>query len=213
MNNNNEAGKPPQPYNTVRFSQGLVIVDLMLIGDVRTGKTSLIRRFVDGTFVDSYHYNGCSFLRRKVWIDRSEVDVRLWETQNDERFSTRPYYERCHGVIVVYDVTNTSSFENIDKVWLKDIELNGFRDVVVVIVGTKCDHVDRQVDYKTAKTFADKLNIPLVETSSLTGYGIDRAVMSTVVVALDKILQKVPSISEIEYVNPRYKDDNGCQLS
>ncbi|OWF51332.1 ras-related protein RabA-like [Mizuhopecten yessoensis] len=216
MNGNNGEVRPHQPYKTVHFRQGRVIVDLMLIGEYNAGKSSIIRRFVDGTFDDSLCYTiGCSFYVKNVCLDRSDIKLRLWDTSGGERYRgpSRSEYRHCHGVIIVYDVTNMKSFENIASIWLKNIEQNGTSDLVVMIVGTKCDLPGRQVDYVTAKKYADRLNVPLMEISSLTGYGIDRAIMSAVTMALDKIIQNASSICEGEYVYAKRKTDNGCQLS
>ncbi|XP_033735034.1 ras-related protein ORAB-1-like [Pecten maximus] len=218
MNENRGTISPPQPYtpySTVHIRDGRVIVDLMLMGDRSAGKTSIIGRFVDGIFDNPYYWTGCSFYVKNVWMDNSDVKLRLWDTAGGERYRGpgRSSYRHCHGVIIVYDVTNMSSFDNINKIWLRNIEENGSSDLVILIVGTKCDLPGRQVDYVTAKNFADSLNIPLIETSSLTGYGIDRAVMSAAVMSMKNITQNASAVSELEYKNKLRKVDNGCQIS
>ncbi|XP_069117628.1 ras-related protein ORAB-1-like [Argopecten irradians] len=204
-----------QPHNTVHIRDGRVIVDLMLMGDYNAGKTSIIGRFVDGVFDNPHYWTGCSFYVKTLWMDNSEVKLRLWEAMGGERFRgpVLSAYRHCHCVIIVYDVTNRSSFENIEKIWLKNVEENGSCDLPVIIVGTKCDLPGRQVDYVTAKKFSDSLKLPFTETSSLTGYGVDRAIMSGVALAMEKILQTVSCVREPEYANVSRKPDSGCQIT
>ncbi|XP_060071186.1 ras-related protein ORAB-1-like [Ylistrum balloti] len=198
MNDNDEAVSVPRPYETILCGERCIYLNLMLLGDYNAGKTSFIRRFVEGTYAKTIATMGCDIYVKDVWIDNSEINLRLWDTYGGERYMgpRKSLYMFCHGVIIVYDVTDKPSFENIEKIWLRSVEESGFRDLVVVMVGTKCDLPGRQVDYVTAKSFADGLNIPLLETSSLTGYGIDRAAMSAATLALNKILQNASSIKE-----------------
>ncbi|XP_033735032.1 ras-related protein ORAB-1-like [Pecten maximus] len=219
MSGNKRAESPPphQPYNRVYINQhGEVGVDLMLIGDYNAGKTSIIQRFVEGTFDNNVRCTmGHDFTVKHVWIDRSEVNLRLWDTYGGERYRGpgRSYYRHCHCVIIVYDVTNICTFENIEKIWLRNIEEYGSNDLAVMIMGTKCDLPGRQVDYVTAKKFADSLDIPLIETSSLTGYGIDRAIMSGAAMAMDKLLENVSNVWGRECSESYRKADTSCQLT
>ncbi|XP_069117625.1 ras-related protein ORAB-1-like isoform X1 [Argopecten irradians] len=211
------AAYPHQPYNRICVKHdGRVCVDLMFIGDYNAGKTSIIKRFAKGLFDNIVPYTiGADFSVKDVSIDGSEVSLRLWDTAGGERYRGpgRSYYRHCHCVIIVYDVTDMDSFVNIEKIWLKNIEENGSRDLIVMIVGTKCDLPGRQVDYVTAKEFANNLNIPYMEISSLTGYGVDRAIMSGVTMAMDKLVQNVSYMWERECNNANRTADKGCQLS
>merc|ERR1711957_33361 len=85
-----------------------------------------------------------------------------------ERFRTitSSYYRGAHGIIVVYDVTDQESFNNV-KQWLNEIERYASQDVQKLLVGNKCDLVNKKaVTYEVAKAFAEKLEIPFLETSA-----------------------------------------------
>ena len=70
------------------------------------------------------------------------------------------------GIIVVYDVTDSESFNNV-KQWLNEIDRYACENVNKLLVGNKCDLVTKKaVNYETAKAFADKLDIPFLETRS-----------------------------------------------
>jgi Ras-related protein Rab-1A len=75
--------------------------------------------------------------------------------------------------MIVYDVTNKASFENV-KQWMQDLYRYAPEDVELLLVGNKCDEV-RAVDYQVAKEFADSAGIPLIETSAKTSVNVDQA--------------------------------------
>jgi Ras-related protein Rab-1A len=93
-----------------------------------------------------------------------------------ERFRTitSSYYRGAHGIIVVYDVTDLESFNNV-KQWLNEIDRYACENVNKLLVGNKCDLVSKKaVDYDTAKEFADKLEIPFLETSAKAATNVEK---------------------------------------
>ena len=102
------------------------------------------------------------------------------DTAGQDRFRsiTSTYYRGAHGIIIVYDVTEAESFNNI-KVWLQEIDKCASPTVSKLLVGNKCDLVQRrQVDYETAKAYADKLGIPFLETSAKSATNVDKAFLT-----------------------------------
>jgi Ras-related protein Rab-1A len=92
-----------------------------------------------------------------------------------ERFRTitSSYYRGAHGIIVVFDVTDQVSYNNV-KQWLKEIERYACENVNKLLVGNKCDLEDkRQVALETAKEFADDLQISYIETSAKNATNVD----------------------------------------
>ena len=67
--------------------------------------------------------------------------------------------------MMVYDVTNKESFENIDN-WLREINIHAGSDVVKLLVGTKTDKEVRAVSYEEGKSLADKMKVHYIETSA-----------------------------------------------
>jgi len=99
------------------------------------------------------------------------IKLQIWDTAGQERFRTitSAYYRGADGIIIVYDVTDSQSFANI-KMWLGEIDKYTTSNTQKMIVGNKCDlQHKRQVTHETAKSYADSLNIPLIETSAKLG--------------------------------------------
>ncbi|XP_024123213.1 ras-related protein ORAB-1 isoform X1 [Oryzias melastigma] len=180
---------------------------LLLIGDSGVGKSCLLLRFADDTYTESYISTiGVDFKIRTIELDgktiklqivsvgpspglgvrggrlhRSQALLRLqWDTAGQERFRTitSSYYRGAHGIIVVYDVTDQESFNNV-KQWLQEIDRYASENVNKLLVGNKCDLTTRKVvDYTTAKEFADNLGIPFLETSAKSATNVEQAFMT-----------------------------------
>ena len=103
-----------------------------------------------------------------------------WDTAGQERFRTitSSYYRGAHGIIVVYDVTDQDSFNNV-KQWLNEIDRYASENVNKLLVGNKCDlTANKVVSYETAKAFADEIRIPFMETSAKNATNVEQAFMA-----------------------------------
>lgn len=154
---------------------------LLLIGDSGVGKSCLLLRFADHTYTESYISTiGVDFKIRTIELDGKTIKLQIWDTAGQERFRTitSSYYRGAHGIIVVYDVTDSESFNNV-KQWLNEIERYACETVNKLLVGNKCDLVSKKaVNYETAKAFADKLDIPFLETSAKAATNVEKAFMT-----------------------------------
>jgi Ras-related protein Rab-1A len=113
-----------------------------------------------------------SFVRILLWI--------LSETAGQERFRTitSSYYRGAHGIIVVYDVTDKVSFNNV-KQWLGEIDRYACQSVNKLLVGNKADLVEKKVvDYNEAKEFAEGLGISFLETSAKSAQNVEEAFLT-----------------------------------
>ncbi|CAI0462156.1 unnamed protein product [Linum tenue] len=110
----------------------------------------------------------------------STIGVDFWDTAGQERFRTitSSYYRGAHGIIIVYDVTDEESFNNV-KTWLTEIDKFATDSVNKLLVGNKCDLTSkRAVPYDTAKAFADEIGIPFLETSAKSATNVEEAFMT-----------------------------------
>jgi len=151
---------------------------LLIIGDSGVGKSCLLLRFSDDVFTDSFISTiGVDFKIKTLTIDGQKIKLQIWDTAGQERFRTitSSYYRGAHGIIVVFDVTNQTSFDNISK-WLQEIDLFAGTNVQKLLVGNKTDLVDtRAVPSSEGEALAAKLSIPYVETSAKSSSNVEQA--------------------------------------
>lgn len=151
---------------------------LLLIGDSGVGKSCLLLRFADDTYTPDYISTiGVDFKIRTIELDGKTIKLQIWDTAGQERFRTitSSYYRGAHGIIIVYDVTDQESFNNV-KQWLQEIDRYATGGVMKLLVGNKADLLDKKVvEYTAAKEFADALDIPFLETSALSSTNVEQA--------------------------------------
>lgn len=151
---------------------------LVLIGDSGVGKSCLLLRFADDSFTDTYISTiGVDFRFRTVTIDNITVKLQIWDTAGQERFRTitSAYYRGAHGIIVVYDITNKESFGNIEE-WLSEVNRHATEDTQKVLVGNKCDLVEkREVLISEAQDLAKKKEMAFLETSAKIATNVEEA--------------------------------------
>ncbi|KAK8531995.1 hypothetical protein V6N13_131345 [Hibiscus sabdariffa] len=117
------------------------LIKLLLIGDSGVGKSCLLLRFSDGSFTTSFITTiGIDFKIRTIELDGKRIKLQIWDTAGQERFRTitTAYYRGAMGILLVYDVTDESSFNNIRN-WIRNIEQHASDNVNKVLVGNKAD--------------------------------------------------------------------------
>ncbi|QSL65940.1 hypothetical protein MERGE_003077 [Pneumocystis wakefieldiae] len=151
---------------------------LLLIGDSGVGKSCLLLRFSDDTYTESYISTiGVDFKIRTIELEGKTVKLQIWDTAGQERFRTitSSYYRGAHGIIIVYDVTDQDTFNNV-KQWLQEIDRYASESVNKLLIGNKSDMADKKVvDPSQAKNLADDLKIPFLETSAKSSINVEQA--------------------------------------
>ncbi|WVQ77485.1 GTP-binding protein ypt1 [Cryptococcus sp. DSM 104548] len=154
---------------------------LLLIGDSGVGKSCLLLRFADDTYTESYISTiGVDFKIRTIELEGKTVKLQIWDTAGQERFRTitSSYYRGAHGIIVVYDVTDRDTYTNV-KQWLQEIDRYAVEGVNKLLVGNKSDLATKKVvEYAEAKSFADELGIPFLETSAKNATNVEQAFLT-----------------------------------
>eukprot|EP01103_Thecamoeba_quadrilineata_P017854 TRINITY_DN6512_c0_g1_i1.p1 TRINITY_DN6512_c0_g1~~TRINITY_DN6512_c0_g1_i1.p1 ORF type:complete len:223 (+),score=35.94 TRINITY_DN6512_c0_g1_i1:30-671(+) len=148
---------------------------LVFLGDQSVGKTSIISRFMYDTFDSTYQATiGIDFLSKTMYLEDRIIRLQLWDTAGQERFySLIPSYIRDSSVaVIVYDITNRTSFLNTAK-WLEDVKNERGSDVITMLVGNKTDLSDkRTVSVEEGEAKAKEYNVMFVETSAKAGFNI-----------------------------------------
>ncbi len=186
---------------------------IIVIGDSCVGKSSILLRFTDNDFTESFISTiGIDFKIKTINIDNKIIKLQIWDTAGQERFKTitSSYYRGANGIIIVYDVTNRKSYTNIIK-WLGEIEKYTRNDTITLIVGNKCDlESTRVVEYKEAYEFANQFCIPYTETSAKTSINITN-VFTTMSSEITKYIENDAinrKINKVTITNKKVNDNN-----
>lgn len=140
------------------------------------GKSNIISRYTYNRFLPEHEITiGCEFMSKNVIHEDRSIRIQLWDTAGQEAFRaiTRSYYKNSACAIIVYDITNKKSFENV-KSWLNECKEMCSKDILLVIIGNKSDlNNKRTVSIDEGKNFAEENNVSFFETSALNGEGIN----------------------------------------
>ncbi|KAL3653133.1 Ras-related protein RABE1c [Castilleja foliolosa] len=166
------------------------LIKLLLIGDSGVGKSCLLLRFSDGSFTTSFITTiGIDFKIRTVELDGKRIKLQIWDTAGQERFRTittgerqcRSYYRGAMGILLVYDVTDESSFNIIYiRNWIRNIEQHASDNVNKILVGNKADMDEskRAVPTSKGQALADEYGIKFFETSAKTNLNVEEVFFS-----------------------------------
>ena len=154
---------------------------LLIIGDATVGKTSILSRFANNSFNSNYLATvGLDFFTKDEIFDDTIIRIKIWDTAGQERYKslTKGFFRNAQGIIIVYDVTNIESFNNL-KYWIQsfqnniDLEQN---DVPAIIIGNKIDLPEREVEKINGEKFAIGEKYEYFETSAKSGEGVNEAI-------------------------------------
>lgn len=163
-----------------KFSEYDYLIKTVLIGDAAVGKSSLLLKYVDDTFDDTYVCTiGVDFKIKSLNIENKRIKLQIWDTAGQERFKpiTKCYFRGSHGCIVLFDITNQQSFLNVRN-WISDYRNNNTVDSAenIVIIGNKADKEDlRSVTVEEGKLLAETLGVCYTEASAKSGEGVAEA--------------------------------------
>uniref|UniRef100_V9L805 Ras-related protein Rab-39B n=1 Tax=Callorhinchus milii TaxID=7868 RepID=V9L805_CALMI len=152
---------------------------LLLIGDSGVGKSCLLLRFADDTYTESYISTiGVDFKIRTIELEGKTIKLQIWDTAGQERFRsiTRAYYRNSVGGLLLFDITNRRSFQNVHE-WLQEakVHVQPFQ-IVFVLVGHKCDlAAQRHVSREEAEKLAAAYHMKYIETSARDSINVEQA--------------------------------------
>lgn len=149
---------------------------LVLLGDVGTGKSSIVLRFVKGQFVEFQESTiGAAFFAQTLAVNDETVKFEIWDTAGQERYhSLAPmYYRGAAAAVIVYDITNPASFTRAKK-WVQELQAQGNSNTVMALAGNKADMLEaRKVSTEEAQTYAQENGLFFMETSAKTAINVN----------------------------------------
>ena len=148
----------------------------IIIGDAAVGKSNLLLRYAHGQFKQEYQLTiGVEFGAKNIQLNDKIYRIQIWDTAGQENFRsiTRAYYKNSVCALVVYDISNKESFNNISS-WVEDCKNQSPKTIFMVLVGNKSDLEDkRQVTKEEGQELAEKFGMLFFETSAKTGENVD----------------------------------------
>jgi len=162
----------------------------IIIGDAGAGKSCLLHQFIENRYKKgSSHTIGVEFGSKIIHVGGRNVKLQIWDTAGQERYRsvTRSYYRGAAGALIVYDITNQDSYNHLIN-WLADARTLARADISIITVGNKCDMKDkRAVTFLEASRCAQENDILFLETSALTGEGVEDVFIKVARMILNKI--------------------------
>ena len=154
------------------------IIKILTLGDQSVGKSSIVLRYSDNKFSDTFLSTiGVDSKRKIVKVKGEKVKVSIWDTAGQEKFQNivKQYYIGANGILLIFDITNKKSFDKIDF-WYNDL-INRIKkdEIIIYLVGNKVDlEENRQITIEEAEKYANDKNIPYFEVSAKSGDGIKK---------------------------------------
>jgi len=172
------------------------ICKVVLLGEAGVGKTSIISRFINGTFEERLmSTNGASYVCRNITFPEYEnriVKFEIWDTAGQEQYRAlnKIFYKDASICIFVYDITDIKSFNALKEYWYQEIKDSAPRNIVLGLAANKSDLYEKEVvSEEMARNLAKEINAIFMYTSASTFIGIDELFYSV----------------GCKYIDPNYK--------
>ena len=160
----------------------LYLLKYIIIGDSAVGKSNILLRYIHDRFNEEFHSTiGVEFGAKNVQIDGKVFRIQIWDTAGQETFRsiTRAYYKNSVVALVVYDISNRATFDDI-KSWVEDCKRLSPKTVLMVLVGNKIDLEEkREVSYNEGSIFAQKNGMIFYECSAKNGKNVEQIFMES----------------------------------
>ena len=157
------------------------ILKIIIVGDSGVGKSNFLFRFINDQFSKIYQTTVGIDCKSKVCIlpkSKKKVKINLWDTAGQERYMSinKMYFQKIQGIILMYDITQRSSFERLPK-WVQLINETTF-NIPVILIGNKIDDEEenRIVSTEEGKDFANQNGYLFNEASALSGKNVNNSI-------------------------------------
>ena len=160
-------------------NQENITCKVVLVGESGVGKTSIINRYLNNTYNENQKSTFAPKFKNKV-LNYPEynksISFDIWDTAGQEAYRsiTKNFYVNAAIGVMVYDIRNRESFENIKKYWSQQLKDSGVQNIVLAIAGNKCDIFnEEEVSENEARQYADSIGAVFQLTSCKENIGID----------------------------------------
>ena len=137
-------------------------IKVLIVGESNVGKTSLVRQYIENTFSDEKSSTiGYDTVRKEIEINNKLITLLIWDTCGQEQYRTinNMFLKDSKIVIFVYDITNESSFKELEKYWYPFIRDNLGKEIILGIAGNKSDlYENEEVNEEEAREFSNSID-------------------------------------------------------
>ena len=180
-----------------------MIFKIILVGDIGVGKTNILSKYISNKFeTDSKSTIGVELSTKTFNINNNKINAQIWNTAGQEKYKslTKAYYKGALGALVIYDITQKITFENIDK-WISDLKISADEKVSIILIGNKSDLEEkREVSKEDGENKAKLNGISFLETSALNGNNIEIAFKTLVKNVYNKCHNEFDTMAHVEII-------------
>ena len=180
------------------------IIEIGIIGDTQTGKTSLTNYYTGLGFTDRMTATvGIDLYVKTIKYRKKEYKLKIYDTAGQEIYHNLALniFRKCQGLILVYSIDNTNSFDNVKNKWIKDIdEFLDLTKIPIILVGNKKDlDSERIVNEKDGMEIAKQKKFFFYETSAKTGENVNQI--------FQYLFEQIVNVEIIEKENKNNNDE------
>ena len=179
------------------------VYKVLLLGDSSVGKTCFLLRYCDRTFQEAHLSTiGLDYrLKTMTLKNNKNIKLQIWDTAGQDRFRalTKNYYKGANGIILIYDISTTQTFENV-KVWINQIKEEANANVIIYLVGNKIDlpKDKRTVTEEEGQKLADEYKFLFKEASAKEGTNVNEI--------FQELVEKIDAEAKPEMPNTEKKN-------
>ena len=166
--------------NEIKEKKNHNVVNIFLLGDSKTGKTSILNRFFGFDFQETQiaTIGIDNYITEIELKDRKKIKIQIYDTAGQEQYRSNAFQllkTKCEGIVLIYSINDEESFNNLFEYWIN--ELNDFIDFSkypIYVIGNKCDLDDdeRLISYEQGEQASSKYKFKFMETSAKTNMNI-----------------------------------------
>ena len=179
------------------------VYKVLLLGDSSVGKTCFLLRYCDKTFQEAHLSTiGLDYRLKSMTLNNEKnIKLQIWDTAGQDRFRalTKNYYKGANGIILIYDISATQTFENV-KIWINNIKEEANPNVIIYLVGNKIDlpPESRTITEEEGKKMANEYKLLFKEASAKLGTNVNEI--------FQELVEKIDAEAKPEVPNTEKKN-------
>ena len=182
-------------------------IKIVICGDVKVGKTCLLARFTDKEFLENPISTSSDFIQKKIKKNNNIYELNIWDTAGQEKFQSlnKIFFKGAQIAILVYDITNKTSFEALNNYWLKQVLENSSKNIILYIIANKSDLINlEQVDEEEARNYSKSINASFFVVSAKDSISINEL--------FKDIAKKYSGAKNVKIIDVSDDDNNDFQI-